>query len=151
MNPSSLPRAATPLRKRLAILAALAAIGAAGAGPASALDLTLEVSGARSSQGHVMAALYDSEQGWLKTALRGERVAAGERCVLVFKDLPAGTYAVAVFHDENGNGRHDRNAVGIPIEPYGFSRDAAGKFGPPKFDAAAVLVQGDMTLAVKLQ
>ena len=39
----------------------------------------------------------------------------------------------------------------MPLEPYGFSRDATAKFSAPKFEAAAVAVPGDMTLAIKLQ
>ena len=127
--------------------AALAGFGAR----AQALDLTIEVSGARSEQGTVSAALYASAESWMKQALRGERVAAGARTLLVFRDLPAGTYALAVFHDANGNGKLDTNVVGMPIEAYGFSRDARGNFGPPKFDDAALAVNADMTIKVVLQ
>ena len=130
----------------------LLAAGLAGYGAqARALDLTIEVTGARSDQGTVSAALYASAETWLKQPLRGERVAAGARTLLVFRDLPAGTYALAVFHDENGNGKMDTNPVGMPTEAYGFSRDARGNFGPPKFDAAAVSVNADQTLEVALQ
>lgn len=46
--------------------------------------------------------------------------------------------AMAVFHDENGNGILDRNALGIPTERYGFSGDVRGLVGPPDFADAAV-------------
>ena len=47
--------------------------------------------------------------------------------------------------------RSDRNLIGIPKEDYGFSRDAASRFGPPKFDDAAITVQeGDMAVKIKL-
>ncbi len=38
-----------------------------------------------------------------------------------FEDISPGTYALAVIHDENGNGKLDTNWVGIPTEGYGFS------------------------------
>ena len=38
------------------------------------------------------------------------------------------------MHDENGNGELDANFVGIPKEPWGFSNNAKGKFGPPKWE-----------------
>ena len=48
-----------------------------------------------------------------------------------------GTYAIAVFHDENSNGKLDSNFMRIPREGVGASNAAKGHFGPPKFDAAA--------------
>lgn len=55
--------------------------------------------------------------------------------------LPHGQYAVAIIHDENGNGRLDTFA-GIPREGYGFSRNPAARFGPPRFTAARFSVTG---------
>jgi uncharacterized protein (DUF2141 family) len=52
--------------------------------------------------------------------------------------LPSGDYALSVFHDVNGNGELDTNQVGMPIEPYGFSNDAAGNYGPPSFEQSRV-------------
>ena len=56
---------------------------------------------------------------------------------LVFHHVPPGRYAVALLHDENGNGKADRAAMMIPKEGFGFSRDAKVRFGPPRFGAAA--------------
>ncbi len=58
-----------------------------------------------------------------------------------FPALPPGQYALAVIHDENGNGRLDTFA-GIPREGYGFSRNAPVRFGPPRFDAARFTLTG---------
>lgn len=62
---------------------------------------------------------------------------AASRVTLTFTDVKPGRYAVALLHDENGNGKADRAAMMIPKEGFGFSRDAAVRFGPPKFGAAA--------------
>lgn len=56
--------------------------------------------------------------------------------------LPHGTYAIAVIHDENSNSRLDTFA-GIPREGFGFSRNPAVGFGPPRFAAARFAVMGD--------
>ncbi len=71
--------------------------------------------------------------------------------LLIYRDLPAGRYALSLFHDENGNGKLDSNVAGIPIERYGFSRDARGRMGAPDFDAAAIELQGDTTITVHLR
>lgn len=54
--------------------------------------------------------------------------------------VPVGAWAIEAYHDENGNGRLDRNGLGIPTEGAGFSRDAHGQYGPPSFDDAVVQV-----------
>jgi uncharacterized protein (DUF2141 family) len=70
---------------------------------------------------------------------------------VVFRNIPPGRYAIILFHDENGNGRFDKNFWGVPIEPYGFSNDAQGSLGPPSFDGAAVQLAGtDRTVTVSL-
>ena len=130
----------------------LAVVLAAAAAPARALDLTIEFSGARSVRGTVSAALYADAAQWLKLPVAAERVAAaGERVVIVFRNLAPGSYAIAAFHDENGNGKMDANVVGIPTEAFGFSREARGAFGPPKWDAATFELRTDLTLKVVLQ
>lgn len=52
-------------------------------------------------------------------------------------DLSPGKYAVAVYVDNNRNGKLDKNFFGVPKEMYGFSNDARGMFGPPEFTEAA--------------
>ena len=55
----------------------------------------------------------------------------------VFTDLENGTYAIAVYHDENSNGEFDRSFFGWPTEDYVFSNYAEGNFGPPSFEDAS--------------
>lgn len=59
-----------------------------------------------------------------------------------FEDIPPGTYAMAVIHDENMNGKLETNWLGIPTEGYGFSNDAKGVVGAPSFSAASFPYDG---------
>jgi uncharacterized protein (DUF2141 family) len=61
---------------------------------------------------------------------------------LRIEGLPRGSYAIAVIHDENGNAKLDTFA-GIPREGFGFSRNPAIGFGPPRFTAARFVIDGD--------
>jgi uncharacterized protein (DUF2141 family) len=106
---------------------------------AQAADLTVDVAGLKDAKGQVMVAVYDRADNFLKQPMRAAMVAAqAGKVQLVISDLPAGDYAVTVFQDKNDNGALDTNPVGMPIEPYGFSNDAAGHYGPPSFEQARV-------------
>jgi len=67
-------------------------------------------------------------------------VPANGQIVLRFDNVRPGTYAIALLHDENENGRADRALSMIPREGFGFSRDAAVRMGPPDFEDAAFTV-----------
>ncbi|WP_164274764.1 DUF2141 domain-containing protein [Stenotrophomonas sp. B1-1] len=112
------------------------------AASASAADLTLNVQGIRAQTGTVRAALVNSADGWdgkaapLKAA---QARPSGDHLQFTFKDLPAGSYAVLLTHDENDNGKLDTNLVGMPVEGYGFSNNP-NVMRKPTFDEARFTV-----------
>ncbi|MBC6497515.1 MAG: DUF2141 domain-containing protein [Alphaproteobacteria bacterium GM7ARS4] len=63
-----------------------------------------------------------------------------------FKELPAGYYAIALYHDKNDNGELDTNIFGIPEESYGFSRNAEPLFSSPSFKEAAFRLRAGQNL-----
>ena len=76
---------------------------------------------------------------------------ADKAATCTFSGVKPGTYAVAVFHDVNDNGKLDTGFLGIPTEPTGASNDARGSMGPPKFkDAQFGYSGGTLVLRVKL-
>jgi uncharacterized protein (DUF2141 family) len=106
-----------------------------GSGMAQAADLTVEVAGLKDAKGKVLIAVYDRADNFLKQPVRTAAIDAQQGKVrVVIANLPSGDYALGVFQDRNGNGKLDTNPVGMPIEPYGFSNDAMGSFGPPSFE-----------------
>ena len=48
-----------------------------------------------------------------------------------------------MFHDQNNNDKLDSNFMGIPNEPYGFSNNARGTFGPASWDDAKFEIKSD--------
>ena len=135
-------------RTLLAATAAAALGGLAGpvATPAAlAADLQIEVHGVRSDAGRLFVAVHAPheggkfpDEGGMYAGLNQQAREGAIR--FVFRDLPAGRYAVNAFHDENGNGELDTNVLGIPKEGYGFANDPPANFGPPSFEEAAVTV-----------
>lgn len=117
-------------------------------------DLTLTFPALTSNQGEVMIAVYDSAQGWSsgKPARVAIASAAAAPATAKVVSLPPGTYAVRAFQDVDGDGKMGTNPFGLPVEPYGFSRDAAPNMGPPSFEAAAFTVKaGANTQAIRLK
>ena len=111
---------------------------------ATAAELSVEIKGLVSDSGDVYVAIYDKAEKWMKASLAGSKAAAKKGGVtVIFKDLPEGDYAISLYHDENGNGKMDSNVMGIPIEPYAFSNDAAGNYGPASFEQAKFTVAGE--------
>ncbi|MBC8375115.1 MAG: DUF2141 domain-containing protein [FCB group bacterium] len=60
-----------------------------------------------------------------------------------FENIPIGTYAIAVFQDLNGDDKLNRDGYGRPTEPYAFSNNVFGRFGPPKFGKTSFSVESD--------
>jgi uncharacterized protein (DUF2141 family) len=67
-----------------------------------------------------------------------------------FERVPAGPFAVAAFHDEDGDRELDADLLGIPTEPWGVSRDAAGFLGPPSFDTARLELRAGEVLEIEI-
>lgn len=102
-------------------------------------EIVATASGLRSTSGVVRFALYAREGEWLSRDTVASCVARvhGDDARCSLGEHPAGTYAIAVLHDEDGDGDMDRDFIGIPQEGYGFSSGARPGFGPPSFDDAA--------------
>lgn len=101
----------------------------------------------RSSTGTVDCALFASPAGFPKEVLHSAIVVMvlkikrqEARCD--FEDIPTGTYALVVIHDENMNGKLDTNLWGVPKEGYGFSNDTKAGSGPPSFADASFPYDG---------
>lgn len=108
------------------------------------------------STGTVACALFESPDGFPNEYLRSATnimviKIRKEQARCDFEDIPPGTYAIAVIHDENMNGKLDTNAFGIPTEGYGFSKDAKALIGVPSFSAASFPYDGqnvDLTISL---
>lgn len=125
---------------KLAILTGALAMFLTGlASAATAADLVLNLS-TRGSGGRIAVAVYRDAEAFR----RGEGPVAsrmiprtGPVTSVTIAGLAPGRYAVAAFHDTDGNGDLTLWPIGLPREAYGFSNDARGRFGPPPFDQAA--------------
>jgi uncharacterized protein (DUF2141 family) len=118
-----------------------------GAAGASAATVEVHVLKVAAGKGQIRVAVCDRERFLKQCAYTASMPAREGDNVIAVPGVPKGSWAVLAYQDENENGELDRNLIGIPKENYGFSRDAASRFGPPGFDDAAIQVDGELTVA----
>lgn len=111
-------------------------------------SLEIQVTGLRSAKGMIQLCLA-RDAGDFPDCREGasgiKRTVSAAAPTIRFDTLPQGHYAVAVIHDANGNDKLD-TMLGIPKEGFGFSRNPAIRFGPPRFDAARFALGGSGTV-----
>lgn len=105
-------------------------------------QLIVKVENIKKIKGSIKIALYNQEKEFLSNdvVMSGDKAVKESSVEFVFKDVPKGVYAISLFHDENGNDEFDTNLFGIPTEPYAFSNNAKGMFGPPSFDECSFTI-----------
>lgn len=115
----------------------------------SSSTLTIDVDGLRNRKGQVCLSVFAASIGFpskTTNAVQSQCIKITDASLRVtLGQLQPGSYAVAVLHDENNDRQANRNFLGIPKEGFGFSRNPAIHFGPPKFAASAVPVMGSST------
>ncbi len=100
-------------------------------------ELRVNVSNLARIGGKVWVGIYASSEDFLdrsRALLYYQAVTVTGSLTLHIPDLPAGTYAVALFHDENDNGELDTNFLGLPTEPWAFSGEPKTRLRLPRFD-----------------
>jgi uncharacterized protein (DUF2141 family) len=132
------------MRARSLFLAAMLAALPGAAPDSQPQPLSMGVQDLRSGKGNLLVCIVrspayfpdcsrDPDKRHLTVPVSSGAIALGE--------VAPGDYAIAIIHDENGNGKLDTFA-GIPREGVGFSRNPAIRFGAPSFRSAQFPVTG---------
>ena len=140
------------MRTALWLIPALLMLTAAGA---DAGELRATIQNVKPQQGKLWVALYDSADAYkADRRFAGQMVdASAPELTVIFTGLAPGRYGLSAYQDANGDEKLGTNMLGMPTEPYGFSRAAkAGAFGPPEFEALAVAVDkaGTVTTVIEM-
>ena len=121
--------------------------------PAGTGMVIVTITGLRSEKGQVKIAMFSSAETWLGDSTKYNTTIDVDAPAVSWKinDVPYGDYGIAVFHDQNKNGK-DKNFLGMPQEAYGFSNNLRVVLGPPKWDKSKFAVKGattEVAIAVK--
>lgn len=119
-------------------------------------NLKIDIEGFKNNSGNAKVAIYNeaNKQYFMidhkKAYRKAIKTIVKNKANVYFKDIPYGTYSVAVFHDENNNDIIDKSKAGIPKEGYGFS-DKTIKFRKPKFeDGEIIMEKNEQNITVKM-
>jgi uncharacterized protein (DUF2141 family) len=129
-------RSAIPFR----LLAAAALFGISSC--AFAASLTVLVSGVKDDSGKVAVAVFAGPEDFAKDDTKAVRRlmvpidGTTKSAKVVVPDLPAGSYAIAAFHDHNNSGKLETNFFGIPTKGYGFSNNPKPTMRAARYDEA---------------
>lgn len=125
----------------------------AGVRTAASSRLTVQVSGVRPPTGEVAITVYaDDKRRFLAKGgkLLRQRVKAQGTVRACFW-LPQANYAVAIYHDSDGDRDFDRTLVGLPAEGFGFSNDPETKTGLPPLSAVRFRVgPGERVMPIRM-
>jgi uncharacterized protein (DUF2141 family) len=128
--------------------------------PAWGAAIVVTVVDVKSDQGFVGCALFAADAAALfpldlsravtqRTAASTATQTGRMRCE--FLDLAPGSYAVSAAHDINGNGKTDRNFVGLPTEPWAVSNNVRPTLRAPRFNEAVFTVAAEEVKQVELR
>ena len=117
-------------------------------------DLEVQVEGIPNTKGTLFIGLFNSSASFPIFGKQYKGVVVtheGKSHVYKFKNLPKDSYALAIYHDENKNGKLDKNLVGAPTEAYGFSNNAREMFSAPSFESAKIVLDRDKKCQIRIK
>jgi uncharacterized protein (DUF2141 family) len=122
------------VKTRTGLPAQLQPVNAASTG-----TLEVHLTGIPAVRGQLFVELYDQATYFDYAQVLNERIVpvTATEMTVTLEHVAAGRYIAVGSHDANGNNELDTGLFGIPLEVYGFSRDARGALGPPDFSAGA--------------
>jgi len=115
--------------------------------------IDIAVTGIEDVDGWIQIAVYNSPNDFPddEAAIRIERFrVTGTSTECSIEGLEAGDYSFALFHDVNSNGQCDLNFLGIPTEPYGFSRNVKPVFKAPSFSETKMEISLNTQIEIEL-
>jgi len=135
--------------KKVAFLIAVLFLGANLFAQTGQVDVT--VTGIKVKKGGIVKVGVYKKDGFPiidKEAIGEDIEVTGDKITILLKDIPVGTYAIAIIQDKNSDGEHNTNLFGVPTEPYGFSNNVYGRFGPPDFEDVSINIEDGKTLSL---
>lgn len=138
------------MKKLLFTLAIVAGSYGLSSAQSATHKMVIKVTNINSNKGNIGVAVFNSKESFLGKPFMAANKKATKGDVTFELEVPNGTYAISVMHDENKDGKLEKNFMGIPSEPYGISMDGKSRFGPPSY-SDAVFTIADKSVKVTIE
>lgn len=113
------------------------------------LEIGVTLDKVPNSKGTIVADLHDDVKEnflvWDKVVLRVRATAVEGITKFCIPLTKPGDYAIAVYHDKNGNKEFDKNFLGIPSERFGMSNNPKFGLKSPEYEEAVFSVPASGT------
>lgn len=100
-------------------------------------ELWIKVNNIDHATGMIWVGVYNSTESFMiqskAVKVHGVHATNTGSMMIYLQDLPFDTYAFALFHDIDNDGRLNQNFIGIPTEPYAFSSKVSSRWRKPYF------------------
>jgi uncharacterized protein (DUF2141 family) len=119
----------------------------------SGMNLTIHIPNIHDVRGRIQIGLYDDKENFPKIGKEFKRYFAkvdSKDFRYTISGIPAGDYAIALYHDLNSDGTCNSNFIGIPTESYGFSNNVKPFLSAPSFSATKFTISKDRSITIKL-
>ena len=146
------------IKKTALLLLTFAILSFSEKTPEESYSLKVNSARFRNFEGEILFALYNKDgsipdEKYKKYFKKGiSKIDKNGTATFTFTNLPEGSYAVNILHDENKNGKIDKKfLLPMPSEGIGFSNyESIGMSNRPNFSKASFLVKSNMEKVVKV-
>jgi len=115
-----------------------------------AANIVVDIKNIPNSNSKIYLGLYNAkEQFPIQSKVYKSAILDPNNSSYTFSGIPLGIYAVALFHDQNNNGKLDKNFLGIPKEGYGFSNNPK-VFATPTFEKCSFRLKKNTKITIKV-
>ncbi len=117
-------------------------------------SLTINITNIENIQGTLEIGLFNNNERFLEEGQAFKTISVKVQAdseTVVIENLPKGNYAISMYHDKNADGKCNRNFLGIPTEPYGFSNNFRPKFSAPTFEDCQFVLTSNQSLKIELK
>jgi len=116
-------------------------------------NLSVVIEGLKNKEGEIQIGIYNNKESFpeVDKQFKVVTLSAGKFTgTYTISDLPAGEYAIAIFHDENLDKVCNTNFLGIPKEGYGFSNNVRPKLSAPSFDDCKINLKDSASITIRM-
>lgn len=115
-------------------------------------NLTVTVTNFKQLEGNIIVSIYNKSDDFPKEGKQyQDNISKVNNYseAITFNNLPAGDYAVAIFHDKNSDGECNMNIFGIPKEGYGFSNNCRPILSAPSFKCTKINLSSNKSITIE--